>query len=514
MTKFGLLSCFTCLLLGATALAQPNTDVYLLDIKVGLDLFEMNSIENLSNNEGYDNQPSFDGSGHLYYAKNVGNQTDIARYWMAESGTKIIHPSTPGGEYSPQRIPTTSEIAAVRLDTNGIQRLYVYLEDTYPRTPLFSELQVAYFAFNDANTLLGSVLAGDHLDLVIANRATQKIDTILTQVGRSIHKVPKVENTMSYTALNEDKNFDVYQLDMTSRESFFVVQLPIGVQDMVWLDDSKILIGSGASLFLYDLFGNGEWKKVADLSQYHLKDITRLAVNASSTQLALVAEPVVKTPSDIVQAHIEPYNTGNLEDFANAFSPNVVVQNFPKDTTLVGRAQLKASYEKFFANNTELSVAVTKRLTHKNYVIDEEEAIVNGKKRRHATVYETGEDGIQSMTFIQNKRTKKDPTVIVDQQLAAYNARDIDAFMATYSNDIQLYGYPNRPNSQGQAAMKQNYAGFFNNTPDLHCKIINRIVIGNKVIDQEKVTSNGSSFGAIAIYEVENELISKVTFLQ
>jgi hypothetical protein len=62
--------------------------------------------------------------------------------------------------------------------------------------------------------------------------------------------------------------------------------------------------------------------------------------------------------------------------------------------------------------------------------------------------------------------------------------------------------------------MRKGYSGFFNNSPDLHCEIINRIVIGNKVIDQEKVTSNGSSFGAIAIYEIENGLISKVTFLQ
>ena len=62
--------------------------------------------------------------------------------------------------------------------------------------------------------------------------------------------------------------------------------------------------------------------------------------------------------------------------------------------------------------------------------------------------------------------------------------------------------------------MKASYGEFFESTPDLHCEIKNRIVIGNKVIDEEFVTANGSSFGAIAIYEVENGKIAKVTFLR
>ena len=86
--------------------------------------------------------------------------------------------------------------------------------------------------------------------------------------------------------------------------------------------------------------------------------------------------------------------------------------------------------------------------------------------------------------------------------------------MATYSEDIKLFSYPNKLNSEGKTPMRKSYDGYFKNTPDLHCEIKERIVIGNKVIDLEYITSNGGNFSAIAVYEVENGLISKVTFIQ
>ena len=103
---------------------------------------------------------------------------------------------------------------------------------------------------------------------------------------------------------------------------------------------------------------------------------------------------------------------------------------------------------------------------------------------------------------------------IVQQQLEAYNNRDIDAFMATYTNDIKLYNYPEELRTEGQKEMRERYDNFFKNTPDLHAFIKKRIVIGNKVIDEEQITINGKIYNAVAIYEVENNKIKKVTFIQ
>jgi hypothetical protein len=107
-----------------------------------------------------------------------------------------------------------------------------------------------------------------------------------------------------------------------------------------------------------------------------------------------------------------------------------------------------------------------------------------------------------------------DPEIIVQKQLDAYNAGDLDAFMATYTDDIKLYQFPNNLVSEGKAPMRQQYGMMFSTIKDLNAEIEERIVIGNKVIDKEKVTVNGNIVYAVAIYEVTNGLISSVTFIQ
>jgi hypothetical protein len=62
--------------------------------------------------------------------------------------------------------------------------------------------------------------------------------------------------------------------------------------------------------------------------------------------------------------------------------------------------------------------------------------------------------------------------------------------------------------------MRTIYAGLFERTPNLYCKIENRIVQGNKVIDQEYVRFGERYVSATALYEVENGKIKKVTFIQ
>ena len=106
------------------------------------------------------------------------------------------------------------------------------------------------------------------------------------------------------------------------------------------------------------------------------------------------------------------------------------------------------------------------------------------------------------------------PEGIVQQQLDAYNKRDIETFLNTFSDKVEVYNFPNQLSFKGIENMRKNYADFFKNTADLHCKIENRIVIGNKVIDEELVTVNGNTINVVAIYEVNNGKISKVTFIK
>ncbi len=106
------------------------------------------------------------------------------------------------------------------------------------------------------------------------------------------------------------------------------------------------------------------------------------------------------------------------------------------------------------------------------------------------------------------------PEAIVQRQVNAYNARDIDAFLNTYADDVELYDYDEKETTRGKQQMRQSYTGMFSTVKNLYCEIENRIVIGNKVIDREKVRAGTQTIRAVAIYEVERGKIKKVTFMR
>lgn len=103
----------------------------------------------------------------------------------------------------------------------------------------------------------------------------------------------------------------------------------------------------------------------------------------------------------------------------------------------------------------------------------------------------------------------------VQAQLDAYNARDIEAYLAVFAEDVKAYNFPGLECTiNGLEEMRQAYQVVFDESPNLHCKLINRIVMDNKVFDHEHVTGRrGVDFlELVAIYEVENGKIQTVYF--
>lgn len=115
--------------------------------------------------------------------------------------------------------------------------------------------------------------------------------------------------------------------------------------------------------------------------------------------------------------------------------------------------------------------------------------------------------------FAQTEKTL--PEKLVQEQVDGYNARNVDAFLKPYAEDIELYMFPNQLISKGKEAMRKDYARMFKDLPELHCEIKNRIVNGNFVIDQESISGmrKGEKVVASAIYEIKDGKISKVYFI-
>lgn len=110
---------------------------------------------------------------------------------------------------------------------------------------------------------------------------------------------------------------------------------------------------------------------------------------------------------------------------------------------------------------------------------------------------------------------KETALALVQRQLNAYNARNLEAFIEPYADDVELYDYKTgKLLGKGKEQMRKDYA-FFKQVPELHCEIKARIEQGNIIIDKESVSGFGErKVEATAIYHIEGNKIKKVYFIQ
>jgi hypothetical protein len=105
---------------------------------------------------------------------------------------------------------------------------------------------------------------------------------------------------------------------------------------------------------------------------------------------------------------------------------------------------------------------------------------------------------------------------LVDLQLKGYNERNIDLFVEAYSDDVEVYTFPDVLKYKGKENLRASYEGSFNRLVNRKAKIVNRVVYGSHVIDHEEITGlpNDITVHAVALYVIENDKISKVYFLR
>jgi len=107
------------------------------------------------------------------------------------------------------------------------------------------------------------------------------------------------------------------------------------------------------------------------------------------------------------------------------------------------------------------------------------------------------------------------PIAVVQAQLDAYNAKNLDALMATYAPDAQQFALHGALLAEGQDQIRPRYQERFAE-PDLHARLITRSVIGNFVTDVEIVTRNfpegRGTVEMLCVYEVIDGRIARASF--
>ena len=281
--------------------AMPGFDIWIADLTLKQGGLHISHLQALTQRGAYDNQPLFlpDGQSLLYTAalEHQGQeQTDSFLASLADNN-KVNLTRSDVSEYSPTLMPDGQNFSVIRA-FDDLQKLWRYplnpeADGALAPSELLSHVNpVGYHAWVDKHRVILFVLGEPHtLQLADINTQTSKI--IDSDIGASLYKIPGTA-LMSYSAANvassQDKPlWDLKSFDPATGDIKVLSQLPEGAYYYAWSADSKAIAAQGSVLKQWDSkHPTDTWQTFADVSEQCPHGVSRLAVNAQNSKIALV----------------------------------------------------------------------------------------------------------------------------------------------------------------------------------------------------------------------------------
>ena len=268
---------FVILLTSLIGYTQPNTEIFLFDLNSDNGKFELSNMKNVSNNDGYDNQPSFLDNNTILYAGTRNGQTDIVKYNI-NYDSKIFINHTDGGEYSPLKIPNQNAVSAIRLDPDGKQFLYKYNLKNGESEVLIDDVIIGYHVWFNDNTIVSSVLEDGGLSLYTNNAKENKSYLQQKKIGRSLHNIPN-SDLVSYISKEDENLWEIKSLNPITGVTKSIAATIDKAEDMCWLPNGTIVMGKENRIYTYTPNKSIDWHEIASLDSNNIKNISTKTLN-------------------------------------------------------------------------------------------------------------------------------------------------------------------------------------------------------------------------------------------
>ena len=284
-----------------TAQAPPNTNVYLFDLMSAdnhdFTLAQPKFLTNF-NASGYNNQPVFINNDEMMLTVQVPGepQTDLYHLNLTNK-VKTRFTGTYESEYSAGLVPTFSgkisspQVSCVRVatDENKTQYFWQYPFDRSSEGSAILEnlTGIGYYAWSSINKVVLFIVGEPHT-LVAVDLKTDDQVTITSNIGRCLRRFSNGD--IAFVHIIDEKTWLLKRLNMSTYQPELVTAMLEGVEDFALLKDGTVLMAKGSKIYKFNRNKDISWKEIADVSNYGLRNITRMAVNAAGTKVALVNE--------------------------------------------------------------------------------------------------------------------------------------------------------------------------------------------------------------------------------
>ena len=215
----------------------PKTDVFIVDMSERDGKLQFGKPMNITKRSGYDNQPGFlpDGKSLFYTSIKEGLQADIYKYDIEKAAITRMT-DTPEREYSPTVTPDGKYFSVIRVEADSTQRLWKFPLAWRQACVVLEKIKpVGYHVWVDRKTLALFIL-GTPNTLQLVDATTEKAETIATDVGRSLHNMPRGQ-LVSFVHKISDDELVIKSLDVKTRKISPIIKMLPGSEYFVWSRD-------------------------------------------------------------------------------------------------------------------------------------------------------------------------------------------------------------------------------------------------------------------------------------